>query len=325
MRRLYLLASVLALAGCGGGGSSGPLPGPTATPAPVVPQGTLYVASANGVKAFPLNANGPAAPQRSLDGFYEQTAPGGEHFQLKQIATLGDGTLVAGITDYGFEEDVACSFSLYAPAATSMSQSSQRPCYNGPQSPGVLYSVVTRSDGSIDYLIYGGEVDSTRADGSYFTRLAVGTSSAAMAEDANGDLYLSRSSPNRIDVYRGGLVFGPTPSASIPLPGGPGQLAVAPDGTLYVAYYTSAGYVAAFAPSGQTRTIGPLANGVSALAVDRIGELYVAENGGAKLDVVDVFAANANGAAAPLRELATPIGANTPYGGAQILSIAIAD
>jgi hypothetical protein len=114
------------------------------------------------------------------------------------------------------------------------------------------------------------------------------------------------------------------PSQSIPLPG-VGSVAVAPDGTLYATYFTSSAYVAAIGLDGQTkRTIGPLAGTVTALVVDRIGELYVAQSGGTKLDFVDVFASGANGAATPLRELVTPITANTP-GGSWIASIAIAD
>jgi hypothetical protein len=325
VRRLYLLVCVLALAGCGGGGSSGVPPAPTPTPVPVVPQGTLYVASPNEVEAFPLNANGPEASQRSLTGFYEQTGPSGAHWTLSGIATLSDGMLVVGSTDYIFGEDVGCGLSLYVATATSQSQSSSTmECGDLTGDPAILGSVATRSDGSIDYLMtYSGEVNSTLPNGSIVTRVPPGTHSVSMAEDASGSVYLSRGSPNRVDVYRGALTFGSTPSASLPAPGS-GPLAVGPDGTVYVAYATSASYVLAIGTNGAQRTIGPLANPVYALAVDRVGELYVAQNGGTKVDVVDVFAANANGAAAPLRELVTPIPANTPNGGL-ILSIAIAD
>jgi hypothetical protein len=320
------LVCILAFAGCGGGGSSGPPPVPTATQAPVVPQGTLYVASPDEVEAFPLNANGPVAPQRSLTGFYAATGgSGSEHVSLSSIATLGDGTLVAGSTDYDFGEDVNCSFSLYAPTATSKSQtSSSRQCGDSTGDPEILGSMATRSDGSIDYLMtYSGAVSSTLPDGSLVNRVAPGTHSVSMAEDASGTVYLSRGTPNRVDVYRGALTFGSTPSASLPVPG-TGPLAVAPDGTVYLAYATTASYVLAIGTNGAQRTIGPLPNSVGALAVDRIGELYVAQNGGTKVDVVDVFAANANGAATPLRELVAPIPANAPVE-SSIWSIAISD
>jgi sugar lactone lactonase YvrE len=204
--------------------------------------------------------------------------------------------------------------------------SSTRGCSDVGGTPEAVHAIATQSNNSIDYLVTNtGEVDTAGSDNSFSNRVPPGTVSIGMTEDSSGTIYLSRATPNRVDIYRGSGTFGAQPTSSLPIPGNGGALAVAPDGTVYAAYVASgAAYVAAFGPTGQNRTIGPLPFAANALSVDRSGELYVAENGGEKVDVVDVFAANANGAASPLRELVTPIPSSAP-GGSAILSLTIAD
>jgi len=318
------------LAGCGGGFSAPPL---LRTSAPSTPQsGTLYVANASMVEAFPLGATDPAPPSLSLTGFFD-AGPGGK--VNASIGAIGAGpgqTVVVGTNVYPSPSVVGCRFAEYATTATSSSDfRSSVACPNPPEQTSIAItarSIVENANGAIDYVSFDDKVYRLPPNGAWVVRLqATGASDVfGMTEDSAGNIYLARGSPNRVEVYQGTAdIAAPATFRTVALPGSTdGPIAVASDGTIYVAYFTTSTYVAAIDTSGRTlRTIGPLVGTAGGLAVDAGGELYVALNQATTIDFVQVYASNANGGVAPIRELTMPIPAGVK-GGSAIVGLAVA-
>jgi len=316
------------LAGCGGGGSSTPVAVPTSTPAPqpVTPQGPLFVAGINQVVAFPIGAQGAAAPSASVGGF---GSPADANPPWTRVTALGGGpagsviigseTFTAG-GDGGPPNSYACHLMVYAPNALA----SSTPACSGDLYPSAVYG---RANGDIDYLAqpYSGQNQIIRiraSDGTSIVRLTAptGETFSMFTEDATGDIYIIDGST--VKEYGGASdVASAAPVRTVPLGFSASFLAVAYDGTIYVAP-TSTGAIEAVTPTGSTRTVGPFAGKfVGAIATDSAGGLYVGLNGGGATEV-DVFTANAAGNS-PVRVLSNPIGGYPANAYAQIYAIAI--
>jgi hypothetical protein len=140
----------------------------------------------------------------------------------------------------------------------------------------------------------------------------------------NGEVYLLGQN-NSVYEYAADATGRAAPIRTITLPA-LGKITVGPDGTLYVAGTTLVGgqsetatiYVVLPGQTSYTRTIGPFVNETTAvnpvggLAVDRDNELYVGLNASPGGTSVNVYAPGANGNAAPVRTLLSPVPPGTP-------------
>ncbi len=350
----YLAAVfALALAGCGAGSALSVPPPPGADSAGrsaaatsgTVP--TLYVAGPDRIVAFAPTASGYAAPQRSITGsalYAAPTAPGADPYIRHAVAGIGTGLggmLDAIVNEQDGTNAFSCTILVYGPAASGDASPQQTPACSGSRP----HAVVGRPSGAIDYLDTtstgypsgGDQVARVQANGNALVRGTL-TGSAlthfGLAEDAAANAYVSGSNPNRVDEYAtSGAGLTSAPVQSFALRANPGAVAVAPDGTVYVAIAVPnsdnpnvfTGFVEAFVPGGTSaaREIGPFPNQVAALAVDSAGELFVGINAPDNVTKVKVYAANANGSATPLRVLQNPLPANAAAG-ATIVGLALA-
>jgi hypothetical protein len=322
-RRLWSILGFSALgillAGCGGGGSSAPITAPpiapTSTPAPqpVAPVGPLFVAGPNQVVAFPIGAQGAATPLNAFGPF-----GGGSDANppWTKVAALGAGpggsTIIGTETFFAGQDEgpparYVCN--IYVIAANASSNPLTPTC-SGDLYPAAVYG---RTNGDVDYLAqpYSGQNEIIRiraSDGTSVVRLtaANGQGFSFFTEDAAGDLYITDGST--VKEYSGQSdVAQAAPVRTVALSVSASFLALAADGTIYAAPH-SPGSIEAITPSGLTRTVGPFAKQIGAIATDSAFQLYVGLNtpNGGNTEV-DVFAANATGNS-PLRVLTNPIG-----------------
>jgi hypothetical protein len=325
------------MAGCGGGGSSAPVTAPsiapTSTPAPqpVAPVGPLFVAGPNQVVAFPIGAQGAAAPSNTFGPF-----GGGSDANppWTRVAALGAGpggstiigteTFFRGVVGPGPTGSFVCNIYVYAANANSNPLST--PTCSGDLYPAAVYG---RANGDVDYLAqpYSGQNQIIRiraSDGTSVVRLTAvnGQGFAGFTEDAAGDLYITDGST--VKVYNGQSdVAQAAPVRTVALSVSASFVALAADGTIYAAP-NNPGSVEAIAPSGATRTVGPFVKRIGAIATDSAWQLYVGldtppQGGNTE---VDVFAANASGNS-PLRVLTNPISGYPANTAAMIFGIAI--
>lgn len=348
MRRLASLFCVLALAACGGRGTTVPplsaghsgLPAATnlrsTSSAGSAAAPTLYVAGLDRVSAFPLAASGTPAAERTITGsFYMSGGPSIGARNTASIAGISVGanqtldviqTLQSGSTR-------GCAIFVYAADANGAATPVQTPnCYGS-----VPRGISGRPSGAIDYLANGpGGQDFVlrlQANGNALARPMLpypANSHFGLAEDAAADVFVLARNPNRVEEYADdGPGASASPSRTLAVTGTPVAIAVGPDGTVYVGTdHPQSGndYVLAYAPGATSisRTIGPFPNHVTALAVDDQGEVYVGlTNLDSKGNKVRVYASDANGQATPLRSILNPL----PYNGstdAAIVGLAIA-
>ncbi|HEX3463059.1 MAG TPA: hypothetical protein VHS78_03265 [Candidatus Elarobacter sp.] len=286
----------------------GPLVPASAAPAP---NGTLYVGDSTVVNAFPLSANGFAAPQRSLTALLGPDYPGGPTYMATaSMATTTDGRLFVvrrgGVT----------------PTAGTCSIAAEDPNANG--SAGWLYdfscdprngAVVARGAGpSLDIATFASGVTLTYEFSSLGT-VRSGAQYSALATDAAGTMYFVLGP--QVDEFPANSVSLAAPIRSIGVGGhyAISWLAAGTDGTVYAGALTSDDGIrrldTVFATGpGQTspsRSIGPFdesTDAIGALAVDSAGELYVGlydrTTGSSK---VNVYGPNANGQATPVRTI----------------------
>lgn len=339
LRALAGAVFVAFLAGCAGGARTSVPPAPDAVNRDVsavavaTPSSTLYVAAADRVNAFKLNAAGTAAPDRSITivNTPDLTSP-----KIVAIATRADGVV-------GVLEDVV---NVTYPSETILVELSGSA--NGsvtPQAYGLCGSygslgchgkgLVPMPSGCWAWLLHGTVGHALRYTGNCF--YSGGSNyqfprSSGVAIDRGSHLYLSGapSDPSGVDKYKyadlatSETVARPAPPAetSTALPNGTttGQIAVGPDLRTYVAaldasnnaivdVFTQAGGKAPFVYSG---SLGPFYNhAIDALAVDAQGDLFVglfALNANPNVTEVRVYAPGAFGTPATLvRKLLNPV------------------
>lgn len=322
-------AGFVLLAGCGGGGSSAPVAVPTSTPVPqpVTPQGPLFVAGLNQIVAFPIGALGTASAKTVVEfGVAQDANP--PWTAISAIGSGPPGSVIIGSETFSTEGEggtssYACTLALYSSNAPASSNWLGSPKCSGDLYPSAIYG---RSNGDIDYLAqpYSGQNQIIRiraSDGTSIVRLtaAPGDTFSAFTEDATGDIYVIDGPA--VKEYGGASdIASAAPVRTVPLGFSASKLAVAYDGTIYVAP-TSAGAVEALTPTGTTRTVGPFAGkSIGAIATDSAGGLYVGLNGGGT--EVDVFAANATGNS-PVHVISNPITGFPANAIAQIAGIAL--
>lgn len=347
----YLVAILaLALAGCGGGRvlslpPAGPGTGqaaPQARQAAATAAGgpTLYVAGPDRVAAFALGASGYATPQRTITGFYE-APPGVEHYVSNRLAAIGtgaDGTLYTIVDTRSGHDVFDCRIEVFGPTADGYTPARTPYCDGS-----VPVAIVGRPSGAIDFLSgqyeTNDQVARVQANGARMVRATLPgmITHFGMAEDAAANAYVTAINPYRVDEYTTtGFALTPAPVRSFAMRAWPGAIALAPDGTMYVAisipnaaYVAFTNFVEAIPPGGTSvaREIGPFPNRIGALAVDGAGELFVGINGPDSVTKVKVFAPNATGSATPLRVLQNPLPPTGPGGtdGAAIVGLAVAE
>jgi hypothetical protein len=342
-----ILCSVLA-AGCGGGRSvMMPSPGleqagaganvPAAmarVPESTSSCGTLYVAGLDEVDAYSLAAKGANVPHTTVLGglYYRRTGPA-PYFEVvwgevAGISVGGNGTFdllmnhdaggAPGCT-LGTYRDFSLVSNLRCPASAGLGVSGR---------PSGAVDVATESGG-----VPGSGIERDRTDGTFLVRLPLAArSDFFFAEDAAANVYVTATNPSRVEVYAtDGAAVTASPVRTVPIPGTPGPIAVAPDGTIYVvSNVTGTGLheVLAIPPgaSAPSRTIGHSSATVSALAVDSSGLLYAAITlADGHSNKIKVFAADANGLAQPLRVLLNPLPYSSKAQNATIVSLAIAE
>ncbi len=284
--------------------------------------GTLYVATPAEIAAFPATASGTSpAPLGTLSGFYTEYIPGvpSESRQLGAIGIGGGSSLLAVMNWRSGLNDFGCSIDVYSPDATGNAAAPQNEPYcNASSSSGITGDAF----GRIDYIgtPYNGStvaIQRIRPNGSWFVRTNLGApGGASFAEDASGNVYVSERTPPHIAEFPFvPLTTVSTPTRSAALTGTPGPVAVAQDGTVFVATSIagSGDYVYAYPLHGAKRTIGPFTMSVGALAFDNATcELFVGlsatKGKGPIHNRVKVFAETANGASnTQLRSIDNPI------------------
>jgi hypothetical protein len=306
------------------------------------PTGSLYVAGAAEVDAFPAAANGSTAPLRRIKGFYTAFAPPAHAWSnAGAVGALPDGTLYVLQNALAGPGNFVCSAIAESATADGASGFLNRfSCVGGSG-----YGVAPGPAGEVDILVlgYAGRPVVQRFDGSGHLKSSLttpGTGVGGLATDKDGNIFVSASTATttftgQVLEYAAGAADGAAPIRTIAAPPGDyfGPIAVAPDGTLYatlvvpnLAAGSSTNSIDAFAPgaTSPSRTLGPFAaDAVAALACDKGGELYVALNSSAQPTArVDVYAPGATGNAAPIRTIPNPIPADT-VGGTTIVGISL--
>jgi hypothetical protein len=334
LRLLTLVAAAgLALAGCGGGASTGPVPTSQADShgrqvQSLQAAGTLYVADISHVYAYDLMASDPATVQRTVTPH-----PKTINSELIQgIATGSDGTLAILQNYFDQSNNEYCRIVVF-PSNADTGTLANANYYCDPivvtqgesiaRSPSGWDIVYRKNLGPSTYQVqrlgYNGTVNSTLAlPSGIWNQIAVTSAGNDFVSDLAGHVQKwpgSATGPG-----------GSTETITVPNTVEPKiwALAEAPDKTLYVAAgmfgtssnsYAGNEYVFAY-PGGSTspaRAIGPFTNNyITALAVDASGELYVATNsdqapGQTRHNRIQVFAADANGKDAPVRSITNPI------------------
>jgi hypothetical protein len=286
------------------------------------PAGTLYLASNNVIGAYPLGANGPTAPERTITGFTGRNSEA-----VEAIATAATGELWV-VQDAG-TSPLSARCNVIVESATAAGTSGVLNTF-ACQSP-TGEAIARGANGQMDVVV---DVGCCRVVRRFLGSTLVSTFTPpamfrpGIATDAAGDLYVVTAS-NRVDEFAPNASDGAAPLRTITFAGGYqiGAIAAAPDGTLHVMRrLTAAGsapepeYIDTVLPGATTpsRSQGPwIYNDITALACDDLGELYVAmqalDGSGAG---VRVFPANASGKPPPLRIIPSP-------GGAAIKAMAI--
>jgi hypothetical protein len=333
VRRFASLLCVLALAGCGGGASSGVAP-----PAgPARPTGTLFVANADGVNVFAAAASGNAVPQRQITGLYKLN-PGalggtGQGYWSEFLTAIApgatSGTVAALVVHVAHLQQPGFVVDEYGPAAngTNPPQNVQSPVPNVDIGLAPPFSMAAVPGGSGYDVVAGTYVERTSPPNAF--RNAAGqaafTTGSRIALDSAANVYVSTQNPGKIAVYAAGATGDATPIRTIATAAVPGPIAIGPDGTLYVAESPAttgspqpdlSNTIEVFAPGATSpaRVLGPFAADVSvvSIALDAQNELYVAEaqvvnRAATGTGTIAVFAPGASGAAAPVRILQNPI------------------
>jgi hypothetical protein len=301
-----------------------------------LPTGTLYVAGAGEVDAFPAAANGSTVPDRRMTGFYHAATPPSYHDGggVGAIGTAADGTLYILRNVQSGVMSFDCS--AYPVSATGVRSTVGFDC--GARG----YGAAAGPAGEIDVL-FGGYTGRATVQRFVSDRLTssltlpasgVGLAFGGLATDPNGNLFVSTNTSGtatpasgQVLEYAAGAADGAMPIRTIAAPAGDyfEALAVAADGTIYAARDVSNATgqgtysIDAFAPgaTSPSRTLGPFGtDSIAGLACDRGGELYVAFNptvAGAQARV-DVFAPGATGNATPVRTIPNPISSNAAGG-----------
>jgi hypothetical protein len=285
-------------------------------PAPPAPSGTLYVGNGTIVNAFPLSANGQAAPQRSLTALLGPDYPGGDTYVVAgSMATTTDGRLF--VVRVGGVNRTAgiCSIAAEDPNANgSTGWLFDLPCQTSTD-----YAVARGGGPSLDIASFATSgVTVTRQFSSVGT-IQSGAQYSQFATDPAGTMYFSLGP--QIDEFPADATSLSSPIRSATVPGSIAisALAAASDGTVYALTvttnpdYTRSDTVWVIGP-GQTspsRSIGPFNEStdvVGPLAVDSADELYVALfNPSTGATKVNVYAPGASGTAAPIRTILNPV------------------
>jgi hypothetical protein len=297
------------------------------------PTGSLYVAGAAEVDAFPAAANGSTVPARRIVGFYHaSTPPAHNGAAAGAVGTAADGTLyVLQNLDAGPMRGECLAIGESATASGSSGALSSFSC-SGSRGYGVARGLA----GEVDILVLGytGAPAVQRfGNGRLQSTLSVpGNGTGGLATDTNGNIFVSSYTATatiagQLSEYAAGAAGGTAPIRTIAAPSGGyfGPIAVARDGTLYATLVVpnfatggSTGSIQAFPPgaTSPSRTLGPFAaDSVAALACDNGGELYVALNSlVGPSSRVDVYASGANGSASPIRTIPNPIPADSAGG-----------
>jgi hypothetical protein len=305
------------------------------------PTGTLYVMSVDEIDAFPAAANGSTVPNRLTSGaYFRQPYPGHDESGNSAIAAAGDGPVYVLQNSFG-RNNYGCNlviFTSFAPVTSTVAD-----CHNARNG----FGVAAGRYGELDILVStndGEKLERFERNGTWIANISVSTAYSApkngIDTDWSGNIFLNgvtASNTTQILEYAAGPVDGAVPIRSIPAPAGGdfGAIAVAPDGTVYVAFKipnpaanTMTAWIYAYTwSSSPSRTIGPFPDSdVVALAVDRGGELYAAiepwMGATTTRERIDVFAADANGNATPVRSIPDPIPA-TARGGTAIMGITL--
>jgi len=319
MRAVYTVAIFALLAGCAGSGSRSSLPAVATNGGDRSPQsaplGTLYVAQVATVIAYPLGANGPTSPARTITPHPNQTQV------IEGVATSADGTLDI-LEDYFVTPS---SPSSYCRVVVESATASGSPAAIGthlcdPTDFGQGEGIAANTGGGYDVLF----TDTTSGQdvlrrfgsdgGSTINTLVLNFFPFILGTDRGGHDYLTAT--GLIRQYKA-TTTDPTVFVDTLLAGGAGTaqiwaIAVSPgsDRTVYVAAGPLAGgqNIYAFAPDSgtPTRTIGPFPNNdVSAMAVDSQGSLYVGLNPivGGVGSFIRVYDSAATGKATPTRQI----------------------
>ncbi len=322
------MSCALALAGCGGSiGSSvpsavGPQQGLDAatrtTDGSQSGHERLYVGEADRVLVFPLHATGNAAPLHTLTGVNAYSGTGA---QAVNIAVRQHGGLTVAVME---GRSASYDLEFYPPDADG----AVTPGRAVRGIPGVPLSLIEQDDGTAEFAGIG-DLDTFGHDANG-TGLAPKRAlslhwALELAVDAQYNIYASSryaDASGGIDVYAPHASGNAVPTRSIRFAGmppsatsEPGELAIAPDGTIYVmaprVNDPSTGTllsIYAFAP-GAAGTVAPsrtidLPKWVGgAIAVDKLGEIIV--NAGSGVWVYDRAASNG---ASPIRTLSMPDG-----------------
>jgi hypothetical protein len=302
-----------------------------------LPTGTLYVAGAGEVDAFPAAANGSMVPDRRITGFYHEATPPSYHDGggVGAIGTAADGTLYILRNFQSGVMSFDCS--AYPVSASGVRSTVGFDC--GARG----YGAAAGPAGEIDVL-FGGYTGRATVQRFVSDRLTssltvpasgVGLAFGGLATGSNGNLFVSTNTSGtampfsgQVLEYAAGAADGAAPIRTIAAPAGDyfEALAVAADGTLYAALDVpndATGHgtysIDAFAPgaTSPSRTLGPFGtDSIAGLACDRGGELYVAFNpnvAGAQARI-DVYAPGATGNAVPVRTIPNPIPSNAAGG-----------
>jgi hypothetical protein len=324
LRRFAFIALTgIALAGCGGGMSSLAPSGGTqsASSASRAPQAlrrtnVLYVAYEQGVVAYPLSVTSPS------DALATVTV--GQNDIVSSIATDGSGNL-AILKNYFVNNVEYCATLIEPPVPNGTAAATPNLCdpVNPTQAEGIArgatgfdvlyrtsYTNITTQSYAVERLDSTGAVASTLPlpTGGLWGSIATSSAGKDFVGEVGSVLKYAATDTDPAKTL-----------ASIVLPTHyyPWAIAVAPDATLYVAAghtgQLTGEVIYAYPPGSTTpaRTIGPIANSyVTALAVDDQGLLYVGLHSfGAAVasNKIRVYAADANGAAVPLRGIVNPV------------------
>jgi hypothetical protein len=329
MRTPYFAAAAIgfALAGCAMGGDPGStVPhGEAASSAraplsvkPTIRPSVLYYAdNANTVYAVSQGASGSTLPARTIypSSFYQAS--------IVSLATLADGRLAVAQDQMVSSTVRQCRIVIEPANANGNPYVTNDWCE--PNESTVPMAVARNTFGGVDVL-YNNITEMSEpirrfaGDGSIVSTLQPATNTEVLATDAAGNDYIvGHFTPTLHVIEYAATATSPANTlADFPVPLGNNAWgsAVAPDNTLYLINGEFPNQtIVAIVGNAVTRTIGPFPNKyVSSIAVDAVGNLYVAMNPDTTIPgtppIIRVYAPDANGKPLPLKTITPQLAGN---------------
>ena len=335
VRAVCTIVALTFIAGCAGAthGSSVPSAGresaerSPATSGAAAPSGTLYIAESHVVDVVPLDANGVTTPTRTITPHPNQDQ------YITGLAVNTDATL--DILEQFYAGGVETSSSGYCRVVVESATADGSPPAVGTNlcdaQPAVTTNgIAANALGGYDVVFFGAPAPNTAVlrrfggDGtSVVNSLVLNTQPTYLATDRGGHDYIDPfdGTNSRIEMYKGTTTDYLATQWDVTFIGsGFSSIAVSPaaDRTVYVVSGGRGGqYINALTPgaSSFSRSIGPFAAAITALAIDSQEELYVALNpsGGPVAGIVRVYDGTASGTPTALRaiRLDRPVGVFT--------------